>query len=93
MNATVIVPVLNEEQTIGAVVRLARGSPVVDEVIVVDDISKDDTAALARAAGASVIFSTKRGKGMSMYEGLLVAKNDVVVYLDGDMGKVIYFPR
>jgi glucosyl-3-phosphoglycerate synthase len=89
MKATVVVPVLNEEQTIGAVVRLARSSPVVDEVVVVDDGSADDTVALARAAGASVIFSTKRGKGMSMYEGLLVAKNDVVVYLDGDIANYV----
>jgi glucosyl-3-phosphoglycerate synthase len=81
--------VLNEEQTIGEVVRLARISPVVDEVVVVDDGSGDDTVALARAAGASVIFSTKRGKGMSMYEGMLVAKNDVVVYLDGDIANYV----
>ena len=89
MKATVVVPVLNEEQTIGAVVRLARSSPVVDEVVVVDDVSGDDTVALARAAGASVIVSAKRGKGMSMYEGLLVAKNDVVAYLDGDIANYV----
>lgn len=89
MRATVVVPVLNEEQTIGAVVRLARSSPIVDEVVVVDDISGDDTVALARAAGASVILSTKRGKGMSMYEGLLVAENDAVVYLDGDIANYV----
>jgi len=89
VRATVVVPVLNEEQTIGAVVHLARHSPVVDEVIVVDDLSEDDTVALARAAGASVIFSTKRGKGMSMYEGLLVAKNDIVAYLDGDISNYV----
>lgn len=89
MKTTVVIPVLNEEQTIGAVVRLARSSPVVDEVVVVDDVSGDNTAALARAAGASVIFSTKRGKGLSMHEGLLVAKNDVVVYLDGDIANYV----
>jgi len=85
----VIIPVLNEEQTIGAVVRLARNSPVVDEVVVVDDVSEDSTVALARAAGASVITSIKRGKGMSMYEGLLVAQNDAVVYLDGDIANYV----
>ncbi len=89
MKTTVVIPVLNEGQTVGAVVRLVRSSSVVDEVIVVDDRSEDDTAALARAAGASVILSAKRGKGMSMYEGLLVAKNDVVAYLDGDIANYV----
>ena len=90
MKVSVIVPVLNEEQTIGLVVRLARGSPLVDEVIVVDDVSEDDTVALARAAGASVIFSARRGKGVSMYEGLLVAQNEVVAFLDGDIANYLH---
>lgn len=89
MKASVVIPVLNEEQTIGAVVSRARSSAAVDEVVVVDDMSEDETVALARAAGASVIYSTRRGKGMSMYEGLLVAKNDVVAYLDGDIANYV----
>jgi hypothetical protein len=44
-----------EEQPIGAVVCLARSSPVADEVVRDDDVIGDDTAAVARAAGASVI--------------------------------------
>jgi glucosyl-3-phosphoglycerate synthase len=89
MKATVIVPVLNEESTVASVVRLALTSPQVDEVIVVDDVSEDNTAAVARSAGASVIFSTQRGKGMSMYEGLLVAKNNILLYLDGDISNYV----
>jgi glucosyl-3-phosphoglycerate synthase len=89
MSITIVVPVLNEEQTVGSVVRLARSSSLTDEVIVVDDGSQDETVAVARAAGASVIFSTRRGKGISMYEGLLVASGEFVAFLDGDIGNYV----
>jgi phosphoserine phosphatase len=57
----------------------------VDEVSVVDDGSVDDTADLARAAGARVITSTLLGKGASMEDGLWAARNEVLLYLDGDL--------
>lgn len=82
---SVIVPVLNEEKTIGAVVRLARRSPAVDEVIVVDDNSADDTAREAEKAGARVVQSARLGKGLSMREGLDLARNEVLVFIDGDI--------
>lgn len=71
---TVIIPALNEEATVGYVVRLAKNSPNVSEVIVVDDKSMDNTIEEARREGASVITSTKLGKGTSMKDGVLVAK-------------------
>jgi len=55
------------------------------EVIVIDDSSVDDTAALARAAGATVITSTMLGKGASMHDGAMAASQDFVAYLDGDL--------
>jgi glucosyl-3-phosphoglycerate synthase len=82
---SVIIPTLNEEKTIGKIVALAKSSPRVEEVIVVDDKSSDDTVELAKLAGASVITSTQIGKGASMMDGLLVANNEIVVYLDGDV--------
>lgn len=82
---SVIVPVLNESETIAAVVEFARRSRVVDEVIVVDDGSIDDTPELARTAGAHVVTSTMLGKGVSMEDGMRVARNEVLVYLDGDL--------
>lgn len=82
---TVIVPVLNESNTIGSIVRYALSEPLVNEVIVVDDGSIDGTPELAEAAGARVITSTLLGKGASMEDGLREATNDVVVYLDGDL--------
>lgn len=85
---SVIVPVLNESQRVGSVVEFVRRDPRVNEVIVVDDGSTDGTGELARAAGARVIMSTLLGKGASMRDGLLAAKNDVLLYLDGDMANL-----
>ncbi|VVB50808.1 Phosphoserine phosphatase [uncultured archaeon] len=85
MKVSVIIPVLNEEKTIASVVSLAKKNPAVKEVIVVDDRSTDDTVANAKQAGATVIVSTKRGKGISMLEGLMVSKGDFLVFLDGDI--------
>ncbi|MCI0745625.1 MAG: glycosyltransferase [Verrucomicrobia subdivision 3 bacterium] len=82
---SVIVPVLNESQTISSVVEFARRSSLVDEVIVVDDGSIDGTPELARAAGAQVVTSTMLGKGASMEDGLRVANNEALLYLDGDL--------
>jgi len=82
---SVVIPVLNEEQAIGKVVELVKHSKLVDEVIVVDDKSIDNTIREAKLAGAKVITSTKIGKGASMRDGLLVSKNDILLYLDGDV--------
>ena len=82
---TVIIPVLNEEKTIGRIVQFVRMSPTVDEIIVVDDKSIDNTVQEAIKAGARVITSTKIGKGASMHDGLLLAKNQIIAYLDGDV--------
>lgn len=82
---TVIIPALNEEKTIGMVIQLAKNSPHVTEVIVVDDKSMDNTIEEARKVGASVITSTKLGKGASMKDGVLVAKNEIIVFLDADI--------
>jgi len=82
---TVIIPTLNEEISICNVIEIARRSKYTDEIIVVDDNSVDNTVKLAQECGAKVIISKLLGKGHSMYEGLQVAKNDIIVYLDGDI--------
>lgn len=82
---TVIIPTLNEEKTIRHVVRQVKHAPGVTEVIVVDDKSMDETVPAAREEGARVITSTKLGKGASMKDGVLVASNDILVFLDADI--------
>ena len=82
---TVIIPALNESNTIAQVVAFCTGSPGVTQVIVVDDRSEDGTASIAASAGAEVIISQVRGKGISMKDGIDKANNDIIVFLDADI--------
>jgi len=61
---TVIIPALNEELTIAKVIHFCHAHPLVNEIIVVDDKSEDNTATSAKDAGARVITSEVRGKGI-----------------------------
>lgn len=82
---SVIIPALNEEKTIGNIVKFCLSDPLVAEVIVVDDKSTDHTAEVAAKNGAKVIVSDLRGKGISMKDGIRQAYNDLIVFLDGDI--------
>src|SRR6266571_6977456 len=82
---TVIIPALNEQETIGEVVKFCFAEPLVNEVIVVDDQSIDKTKERAEAAGATVLISKKIGKGLSMKEGILSSSNQLLVFLDADI--------
>lgn len=82
---TVVIPALNEARRIASVVAYALADPATAEVVVVDDSSIDDTAALASAAGARIVTSSMLGKGPSMYDGMLAAQCEIVAYLDGDL--------
>jgi glucosyl-3-phosphoglycerate synthase len=82
---SVVIPVLNEETSIADVVTFALSEPLVEEVIVVDDASLDASVERAEAAGARVIQSTLLGKGASMFDGVLAARNDCILFLDGDL--------
>jgi len=84
-SVSVVIPALNESRRIASVVAFALADPVTAEVVVIDDSSIDDTAALARAAGARVITSSMLGKGASMHDGAMAAQRDILVYLDGDL--------
>src|SRR5262245_46756969 len=89
---SVIIPCLDEEDAIPGVIRevLAQG---VDEVIVVDNGSRDATAARARQAGARVISEPRRGYGSACASGVSALKGNsqIVCFLDGDGSDVPAF--
>jgi glycosyltransferase involved in cell wall biosynthesis len=82
----VIIPAFNEARAIGQVIGdIPEG--LVDEVVVVNNASTDETEDNARAAGATVVTEERRGYGYACLRGIEYAKAqqpDVVVFLDGD---------
>jgi len=91
----VCVPARNEAATVGAIVtgvraaltRRGGGVDLVDEVVVVDDGSADDTAARAREAGARVVAGARAGGGKGEAMAVAVAETDaeLLVFLDADV--------
>jgi len=80
----VVIPTLEEEEPIAAVVR-AIPRDAVDEIIVVDSGSQDHTVERARAAGAQVIVEPQRGYGRACATGARAAHEcTIIAFLDGD---------
>lgn len=86
MKIAVIIPAYNEEETVADVVKVAKASDLVDEVIVVSDGSIDKTAEAARRAGAKVFkLRPNRGKGAAILHGVANTKAEIVIFLDADL--------
>lgn len=85
MRVAAIIPARNESQTVGRVVVAASQAGRVDEVVVVDNNSSDDTASVARKAGARVITCADEGKGQAMATGVAAVDAQIVVFLDADL--------
>lgn len=83
----VIIPAYNEEKSIGKVIADIPKS--VSEIIVVDNVSTDNTALTAREAGATVVSENQKGYGYACLKGMhyiasQIKKPDIIVFLDGD---------
>jgi glucosyl-3-phosphoglycerate synthase len=102
---SVVLPARNEAATLGPLVadladRWVRRARLVEELLVVDSDSTDDTAAVARAAGADVVATTevltghgtRPGKGEALWKSLAATTGDLVVFLDADLlGDVAHY--
>jgi len=82
---SIIIPVFNEARTIGGLVSRIRALYPEAEVIVINDGSRDQTAAVAQKAGATVYSHPYNiGNGAAVKSGIKVASGDILVFLDGD---------
>lgn len=86
----VIIPAYNEESSIGLVLRDIPAH-LVREVLVCNNASTDQTAAVAERAGAKVLFQEQKGYGSACLKGIEYLKDkpeteqpEIVVFLDGD---------
>lgn len=95
-SVAVILPALNEAQTVGQIVSTIRDEllgSLVDELVVLDSGSTDATAEIARANGARVIaldevfpgLKPLRGKGEAMWRALAATDADLVLFIDADL--------
>lgn len=95
---SLVIPVWNEEATIGRVVEVLRRALMervgfLDEMVVVDSGSADRTREVAAAAGAQVVLASEvlpeagpgRGKGENIWKGVAATGGDIVCFVDGDV--------
>lgn len=86
MTIAAIIPALDEAQNISAMVHDCLANDV-DLVVVVDNGSRDDTASVAQAAGATVVSEVRRGYGFACAAGSTTAQQmgaEILIYLDAD---------
>ena len=92
------IPTLNEEATIGNIVKIMKDIlmdkyPLLDEIAIIDSGSKDKTRDVARAAGAKTFEAGKAlkeerafyGKGENLWKSLYLLKGDIIVWIDADI--------
>jgi glycosyltransferase involved in cell wall biosynthesis len=86
---SVVIPCLNEAENIDLCVRTAlevlHSNDIDGEVLVVDNASEDDSAALAAAAGARVVSEPRRGYGSAYLAGFAAASGEYIVMADADL--------
>jgi dolichol-phosphate mannosyltransferase len=82
-DVTVVIPTLNEEKAIGKVIQEIREQGF-KNILVVDGYSSDQTAEIARKAGARVVYQSGNGKGMAVKTGIELAKTPWILVMDGD---------
>ena len=87
MRVSVVIPARNEEDSVGAVVREMLATGLVGEVVVTDNGSRAETAAEARAAGATVVSEPRAGYGRACLAGLAEVRRrppEGIVFVDAD---------
>jgi len=83
LRVSLIIPTLNEAESLGQLLAEVPAD-LVHQVIVVDNGSTDNTAEIARQAGALVVEEPQRGYGFACAAGAAAAEGDMLVFMDGD---------
>lgn len=94
-------PTLNEEETIEKEIKVMKDElqlnyPLIDEIAVIDSGSTDNTAAIAKQAGAKVYLSSEclpecgysRGKGENLWKSLHLLEGDIILWIDADIKNI-----
>ncbi|HSE88278.1 MAG TPA: glucosyl-3-phosphoglycerate synthase [Candidatus Binatia bacterium] len=94
-------PALNEAETVGKIIstikkELVDEVPLLDEIVLIDSRSTDDTVAIARDLGINVYrhqdilpqYGAKRGKGEGLWKSLHVLNGDLIVWIDTDIKNI-----
>ena len=98
LTISLALPALDEEETIGTVLRvmkkeLMKRKPLLDEIVVIDSNSTDRTREIAQKEGIPVYihqnllerFGARGGKGEALWKSLLVTRGDIIVWIDTDI--------
>lgn len=86
MRTSVIIPAYNEAPRVAAVLEVVKAATLVQDILVVDDGSQDDTATVAEREGVRVLrLPRNRGKGSALRAGTLSVSSDLVLFLDADL--------
>lgn len=91
LHVSVVIPAKDEALSISTLIQQIKmqvddyGKPIVDQIVVCDNGSKDDTGSIACKFGATVVLENKKGYGFACKRALKeIQFSDVVVFIDGD---------
>ena len=97
LELTILIPCLNEEDTIGKCINKAKTcmkkNKIKGEVLIIDNGSTDNSVKISRRLGARVILETKnKGYGLALRKGIINAKGKFIIMgdADADLGDSIY---
>ena len=101
LKISLCLPTLNEEKTIAKEIIIMKSElmaryPLVDEIVVIDSGSMDETVEIAKSYGADVYDANQilphlekfKGKGENLWKALYITKGDIIIYLDADIKNI-----